>query len=267
MNKKRHNKDNLLLFMAGGIFVICGIWLGVIWSGYKAGENEYIQIQEQAVSSRNQKADNVFGMEEGKTGEPVDLGDYVVKDIDFDGLTAENGDTVGWVEMPGLEVSYPVVQTTDNEYYLKRSFRKETSRSGSIFMDTRNDPELSDRNTIIYGHNMKNGSMFGKLKHYREEGFLEENPVFYYYRPGHVYQCQIISCRSVGAVTEEYPVGFSDSKDFMEYLESIKGKSWYDSGVEAKENDRLIMLSTCMGKSNERFIIQARVVELCTFHK
>ena len=106
--------------------------------------------------------------------------------IDFAGLQAVNPDVIAWIDIPGLSVSYPVVQGEDNSYYLHHLFTGEYNSSGSIFADCHNQPDFTDQNTIIYGHNMKNGSMFGTLSHYQDQVLWEENPYFYLYVPGKV---------------------------------------------------------------------------------
>lgn len=276
-NEKRPRRiESLLLGIAGGIFLVSGVWLWRMWSGYEAGKREYARLEAMAVRERQTGEDAEVGDEGGSAaGETagsgrteisddslVPLGTYRLKEIDFESLQAENEDICGWLEVPGLEISYPVVQGEDNDYYLKRTFRKESNGAGSIFMDMRNDRDLTDRNTIIYGHNMKNGSMFGKLKQYRDEEVLKDNPVFYYYTPEQTYQCQIISCRTVNAKESEYPVGFQDADSYRDYLERIAEKSWHRSPFHAKEGDRLMMLSTCTGSKTERFVVQAKIIEL-----
>ncbi len=261
--KHKHIQENLLLAIAGGIFIISALWLWRIWSGYRAGEEEYKQLQNHALAvMETEGSQSPLPGEETWQGQDIDLGGYQLKEVDFEGLQAQNEEITGWIEMPGLDLSYPVVQGKDNSYYLKRTFLRESNNAGSIFMDMRNDPALSNKNTIIYGHNMRNGSMFGKLKQYREEAVFQENQVFYYYIPGHVYQCQIISCRTVKAREEEYPTGFSDEKSFGKYIEMIEKESWHKSSFTAGTGDRLIMLSTCTGSSTERFVVQARLVEI-----
>ena len=87
-----------------------------------------------------------------------------------------NPNVIGWIEIPGLSISYPVVQGTDNAYYLHHLFTGEYNSSGSIFADWHNQPDFADPNTIVYGHNMKNGSMFGTLSHYQDQALWEASP-------------------------------------------------------------------------------------------
>ena len=114
--------------------------------------------------------------------------------IDFEGLQAVNPDVIAWIDIPGLSISYPVVQGTDNAYYLHHLFTGEYNSSGSIFADWHNQPDFTDPNTIVYGHNMKNGSMFGTLSHYQDQALWEASPYFYLYVPGKVLKYQIFSC-------------------------------------------------------------------------
>lgn len=103
--------------------------------------------------------------------------------IDFEALRAVNPDVVGWITIPGTNVDYPIVQGTDNDKYLHTSFEGEETIAGSIFLDFESDGNMEGRNNIIYGHNMKNGSMFKDLNQYKDASFFKENREFTLYTP------------------------------------------------------------------------------------
>ena len=103
-------------------------------------------------------------------------------EIDFAGLKAVNPDVIAWIQILALDISYPVVQGKDNAYYLHHLFSGESNINGSIFVDCHNQPDFTDQNTIVYGHNMKNGSMFGTLDKYQDQTLFEQHPEFYIYR-------------------------------------------------------------------------------------
>ena len=98
--------------------------------------------------------------------------------VDFEALRKVNPDIIGWIVIPGMEISYPIVQGEDNDYYLKHTFDKAENASGCIFVEVENSPDFSDNNTFVYGHNMKNKSMFAKLNRYQEEDTFRKNPEF-----------------------------------------------------------------------------------------
>jgi len=105
------------------------------------------------------------------------------KEIDFEGLRKINEDLVAWIQIPGIGLDYPVVQGEDNEYYLYHTFQKENNKAGSIFLDYRNHDDFTDRRVILYGHNMKDGSMFSNLKQYQDSVFRKNSDSAYLYLP------------------------------------------------------------------------------------
>lgn len=196
--------------------------------------------------------------------------------IDFDYLQGINSDVAGWIDFPGQDISYPVVLGNDNEYYLHHTFRKEDNFAGSIFVDSRNRGLFVDDNTIIYGHNMKNGSMFGKLKRYMEQDHYEQYPCFDVYTPEMTYRCRIIAACRVRADMKNYPVTFADYAEREKFVQEMKDQCGYVTtkaqmtelqkaesldlkmrGTEAK-GAPLVMLSTCVGNQHDyRWILLA----------
>lgn len=170
--KKKKNKMSVPLMI---VLVICVVVLGVsIWqlSGifieYKKGTDEYDKLQtyvseepvEEPVTADTGDGENEDGTEaEGDTEEQVQR-------VAISELQAQNSDTVGWIQIPGTQISYPLMHTSDDSYYLNHTFSKKLNSAGSIFVETLNNGDFSDLHTIIYGHNMKNGSMFAGLKEY-----------------------------------------------------------------------------------------------------
>ena len=174
----------ILLFVA--IFGFALYKLITIYAEYQQGEEAYEELEDFVEQPQDATKDS-----DGQTEKEPDKEKFRV---DFDGLKAVNPDVVAWIVIPGLDISYPVVQGEDNAYYLHHLFTRETNSSGSIFVDCHNRPDFMDQNTIIYGHNMKNGSMFGTLDTYQDAAFWEENPCFSIYVPGMVYESRIFSC-------------------------------------------------------------------------
>ena len=157
-------KGEKLLFLAGILLAIGALafsaWkLRGIYGEYQEGEDTY----EELASFVEEPEDTP----KPDGGEPDAEPDGYLK-IDFEGLQAVNPDVIAWIDIPGLSISYPVVQGIDNAYYLHHLFTGEYNSSGSIFADWHNQPDFADPNTIGYGHNMNNGSMFGTLSHYQE---------------------------------------------------------------------------------------------------
>lgn len=118
-------------------------------------------------------------------------------EIDFEGFRAVNEDIVAWIQVPGIGVDYSVVQGMDNEHYLHYTFDGKANKAGSIFLDYRNRPEFTDSKVILYGHNMKDGSMFSNLKKYQDVDFRKEQGRVLIYLPDKVLECEIVECRQV----------------------------------------------------------------------
>ena len=195
-------------------------------------------------------------------GEPDAEPDGYLK-IDFEGLQAVNPDVIAWIDIPGLSISYPVVQGTDNAYYLHHLFTGEYNSSGSIFADWHNQPDFTDPNTIVYGHNMKNGSMFGTLSHYQDQALWEASPYFYLYVPGKVLKYQIFSCYAGYVRSQAYTYSFPEESDFEIFLGKIRSYAGYDTSVEVGKTDRVVTLSTCVSSRRDyRYIVHGKLKEV-----
>lgn len=176
--------------------------------------------------------------------------------IDFAKLKQKNSDAIAWIKVNGTDIDFPVVKGTDNSYYLTHNFDKEKNKAGWIFADYRNKFDGTDKNIIIYGHNMKNGSMFASLKDViKEEWYNNENNKYIAlitenenckYQVFSVYQIE----------TEEYYLQINIS-NFKEFVEKIKGRSKKDFNVDIKETDSILTLSTCADNTKHRLVLHA----------
>ena len=176
--------------------------------------------------------------------------------IDFVKLKQKNSDAIAWIKVKGTDIDFPVVKGTDNSYYLTHNFDKEKNKAGWIFADYRNKFDGTDKNIIIYGHNMKNGSMFASLKDViKEEWYNNENNKYIAlitenenckYQVFSVYQIE----------TEEYYLQTNIS-NFKEFVEKIKGRSKKDFNVDIKETDSILTLSTCADNTKYRVVLHA----------
>lgn len=176
--------------------------------------------------------------------------------IDFVKLKQKNSDAIAWIKVNGTDIDFPVVKGTDNSYYLTHNFDKEKNKAGWIFADYRNKFDGTDKNIIIYGHNMKNGSMFASLKDViKEEWYNNENNKYIAlitenenckYQVFSVYQIE----------TEEYYLQINIS-NFKEFVEKIKGRSKKDFNVDIKETDSILTLSTCADNTKYRVVLHA----------
>lgn len=161
--------------------------------------------------------------------------------VDFSTLKEKNQDIVGWIYSKDTPINYPVVQAKDNQYYLHRLINGEYNASGSIFMDYRNNPNLEDNNTIIYGHNMKSDEMFGTLQNYKNQEYYDNHKILYYFTQEKKYEIKLIAGYTASLEDDIYNLNEIN----QEQKEKLLQKSDFKSDVNINQNDKLITLSTC----------------------
>ena len=224
----RHIGEKMILLLCIAVFGIAAVKLIDIGKEYYDGQKEYKELKAYIKEVPVCQPEKMKGDEsEKETG----------KEIDFEGLRKINEDLVAWIQIPGIGLDYPVVQGEDNEYYLYHTFQKENNKAGSIFLDYRNHDDFTDRRVILYGHNMKDGSMFHVLRNYQDIDFFQEHTDMEVYLPdGRTLNYQITACEQVPADSEIYQIERGYAED-------------------SKENE--IILSTCSAKANIRIVIKA----------
>ena len=243
---------NLILILALIVFAVSAFQLFQIVKGYMEGRGEYEDIRELAIEE----------VDDGEEGTPVDDGEEGTPQfrVNFDELLAINPDTIGWIRFspePSI-ISYPIVQGEDNDEYLHKTFSANENTLGAIFLNAGNQPDFSDRNSIIYGHRMKDGSMFRHLQDYEERAFWENNPYFYIYTPdGREITYHIYSAGQVEDTSDTYLTSFASDEEYQAFLDMTKEVSLYDTGVELTTEDTIVTLSTCTSASDEhRFVVR-----------
>ena len=180
--------------------------------------------------------------------------------MDFAALREVNSDILGWILIPNTRVSYPFLQGTDNDYYLRRTWRKGSSAVGAIFVEASNSGDLTDFNTVIYGHNMNNGSMFGTLKKYKSLDYFRKHPYVYLTTDAGSARYEIFAAYEVATDGETYRLGFGSDSAKQAFLDYCVERSVIDTGVTPQVWDRIITLSTCTGRGHEtRWVVQARL--------
>ena len=217
INRKRRRLDNarrkkspvskavffLILILAIGVFLVSGLKLLSIMSSYKEAEKTYENIQ-------------------------IDVAEIIpdvgYPKVDFNRLLAMNPDTVGYIFSEDL-LSYPIVQGTDNDHYLHTMINGEWNPSGTLFVDSRLPEGMESRNCIIYGHNMKDESMFGKLYKYSDPEFYEAHRVFHVYTPEHHYVYKAVAAYTAAVESFTYTMGFGSDEEFLSFLEQTKNAS------------------------------------------
>lgn len=181
--------------------------------------------------------------------------------VNFAQLSKINPDIVGWIIIDGTNINYPVVQGTDNDYYLKHLFDGTANDSGCIFLDYRCSPDFSDRHSIIYGHHMNNKTMFSGLMNYKKQVFYDQHSVALLVTPTAYYKIQFFS----GYVSDNWSNAWDlylDDSDYSVWLNEILEKSCFDTSCVPTLNDNIITLSTCTNEfSNAKFLLHGYISE------
>ena len=208
-------KEYVLLILLGVIVLASGGYLFQVWEDYHEASAGYQRLQKFIIEKPNVEKETEGRPENQK--EPEEN----LPEIDFDGLRAINGDIVAWIQIPGLGVDYPVVQGKDNEHYLHYTFDGKANKAGSIFLDYRNRSDFTDSKVILYGHNMKDGSMFSNLKKYQDAGFRKEQGRVFIYLPEKTLTYEVIECRGVTETNSVYEMDNKEKQMILSTCSSI----------------------------------------------
>ena len=261
MKNKRNQKNiiwKILLIIFSIVLIICLIIIGIQKYQQKK-QQEYYEALLENESTQTQATEE---MPEPETEEAPDilksLGiEIPEKDIDFAALQEENSDVYAWIYVPGTNVDYPVLQhPEDDTYYLEHNMDGSKGLPGCIYTESVNTKDFTDPNTVLYGHNMKNGSMFGSLKQYKNDGFYEKNAYFTVFTEDAAYRYQIFAYSDVPEDSDVYTTGYLPDETFDGFLTELLKSSYKDTGVAVGKDDKVLTLSTCSG-DGLRFVVHA----------
>jgi len=265
---------NLCLLLA---VIMIGAGAGMafdVYMGYKKGRDEYAALDEEIVSAKETETGALMETETETEDATADLTGqsstvsriktvevHLPKDaprrkyINWKALKKKNEDCVAWLQVPCIDISYPVMQTEDNDFYLHRDINKEDLFAGSLFVDYHNNKNFKDFNTIIYGHNMRDGSMFGKVKDMSSQETIDKCPYFWVYTPDADILCHIFSWHIAGTSSSTYTVQFKDSESHQKWIDDMVAASEIKTGASVEETDRVITLSTCYTDTGHRRVV------------
>lgn len=182
--------------------------------------------------------------------------------IDLEGLRAVNSDVVGWLAIPGTEISYPLIRPRDNETYLTHSWDMTATSAGAIFLDYRVDWEPRGFNTIVYGHNMRNRTMFGSLRNYRKDGYWEQHPEICLIDDGGVHYYDIFAAWEPRVTDAPFQTDVTAEEDRQKFIDTALRHSAFQTGVEPTADSEILTLSTCTGMGHAtRWVVQAALRE------
>jgi len=257
MKKRLSNIIMVVLFL---VCVLCfGEYLYIKSSAEKAN-NSYEHARE--IADENSMNEDL-GSEKISEWKEMDVEDdeniVRLSSVDIAALKEINEDVLGWLEIPGTTISYPVMKGIDNDYYLKHTWDKIPSVAGAIFMERLNKEDFSDLHTVIYGHRMNDGSMFGTLKYYEGNEYLKEHPYVYIVDDKDVHRYEIFAVYEAEVGGKAYQIGFKDDHSRQGFIDHCIDMSYVETEIVPTLNDKVLTLSTCtaFGSSEKRFVVQA----------
>ncbi len=254
------------------VFVFAAFNIGKIYYDYNKADTAYKDLQSSYVTIN--KDFSVSTKPENDTPEDTDA-EHVQESapkleeptnapltVDFNALLNRNKDIIGWLYCPDTIINYPVVQGKSNDQYLRRDLDGKYLVSGTVFADYRNGTLTSDPNYIIYGHNMKNGSMFNILAKYKQQEFYDKHPIIYYLTPDATYRLELFAGLVIKRNDKIYTLN-QNKEEFLSLAEEYRAKSTFKSNTVITPEDTVVTLSTCSYEfDNARYIVMCKLVEI-----
>lgn len=250
--------------------ILCALVLGccggyIFWYFQSEKENGaiYEKLKQEAAATPTPEASETPQATETPTPEAAPAEEIPV---DFDALHAVNPDIYAWIRIEGTNIDYPVVQSAeDDAYYLNHTIEGKEGYPGSIYSESWNSQDFSDFNTILYGHNMKDGSMFQNLHNYEDASYMKEHPEVIIYTPDHVYRYEIFAAVNYSDVHLSNAFDYSTAEGRQAFLDSVlSSRSMSDivrTDVPVSAEDKILTLSTCIGSQPDRRLIVEAVLK------
>lgn len=265
--KKGKQSKASLKRTAAGAAVVSLCTLLALGSGFLIFR-DFIQYSESA-GAYDELAEHVELPEQAEAPEETDGEDpgVVLPSVDFDALRENGPDIIGWLTLPGTVINYPVTQAEDNDYYLRHLYDGTYNKVGCLFADYENEADFSDRNTIIYGHNMRDGSMFAALNRYDEQSYFDSHPQMYLVTPEdglimEIFTAFVAEPAESGSDTSPWRLEWKDDGAYTTWLTAMKDRSVVESDVKVTSSDKVLTLSTCTPGGADRFIVMGKLVEV-----
>ena len=243
----------IILLLIGCLMIIGGFW--ILRDNYSVAL-EYLEFDEQQDEVVNTYVGNPHLVRQTE----IEVDNHIPDlNIDFDALIEVNPDIIGWLYIPGTGTNYPILLGDDDSEYLHTNYRHEYQYLGSIFAHYRTSPQLDDPYTVLFGHNMRSGRMFGNLSDYQSKSFRDANPFVYIYTPDRSIQCTIYASGYADATdTEIFSYGYEyQTERFRKLIDITVSNSSYDCAIAPTDSDQIFCLSTCMdgGQKDKRYVV------------
>lgn len=248
--KRRQNDASAFLFV---VFLVL-IGLNVYVRFYDGNEVKYVSknnvVQKKMVLDKTEL--NLY-----KRYSKIDI-----NSVSINKLKKTNKDIVSWITVDGTNINYPVVQAKDNNYYLSHDIEKNVKASGWVFMDYRNSFDMSDDNTIFYGHNLANKTSFGSLENvFKSDWFETSNHYIEVLSEKDRYLYEIFSIYTINPETYYLQNNFNNKDNYIEFINTIKSRSIYNFNIKVDNKDKIITLSTCTNDNKNRNVVHAKLIK------
>lgn len=244
-----------LLALGSGFLIVRDLSQYAESAGTYNGLAKHVEVPKQAGEPEEPGAEEETGREDSSTVLPV---------VDFEALRENGPDIIGWLNLPDTAINYPVTQTDNNEYYLRHLYDGTYNKVGCLFADYENQADFSDRNTIIYGHNMRDGSMFAALNEYGGQSYYDGHPQMYLVTPDGGYVMEVFSAFEAkpaesGSDTSPWRLSWKDDGAYTTWLSEMADRSVIETDVTVTSSDKVLTLSTCTPGSKSRFIVMGKL--------
>lgn len=249
---------NILIIIVSCVLLFCVYKLYTIWQGYNSNQKTQSQVQDLFYGQNTDEEQAVSGEE----SEKVEIEENSLNPLDP--VIAANEDTIGWIKVEDTVIDYVVVQGEDNDEYLHKSFYGEYNSAGTIFLDYRNEIGGKRQNYVVYGHRMKDDSMFGELGEYLDYGFYQQHPTFTFITADAEYDCEIFAIYRCTTEVDYCQPTFASDEDMLDYVKDCKNLSEHKMAVEVTADDTIITLSTCdyaLDPDLGRLVVHAKLIE------
>lgn len=259
----------LIVLCCLGVIAFGGWKIYEIESGYRQGEKTYEAMENYIVLPEPTEKETKPAAQPSSPTDPKESEPSVqaAEDpsfplVDFHALALQNPDVVGWIYMEDSPINYPIAQGTDNDYYLEHLFNRAPNDTGCIFLDARNQPDFSGQHSLVFGHNMKTGTMFAHLMEYKMQQYLDEHPRFQLVTPAGNYYAEIFAGFVTGVDSRVWQLDFPDDEAYGAWLAEMQRQPGTHRNVKPTVHDRVLTLSTCTYEfDNARFVLMAILKE------
>ena len=236
----------LLIFVGSTGYIGYSMWQ------YKANEQFYTQMADQYIQPA--------AAEGGAAGQESVTAPITV---DFAALQQRNPDVVGWIYCEDSVINYPILRGEDNDFYLHHDIDGKESRSGSIFMDTENAADFSNLNTVLYGHHMKDKSMFASIEYWADQAYFESHPVMWILTPNQDYRVDLFSGYTISAFSDNNPLFAEPGEEFDSYLQDMASRSDFQAEVGLEGDAHYVLLSTCAYSFEDaRYVLHGKLAPI-----